>query len=432
MSERRFPDGFLWGAATATHQVEGGNVNDWSGWDETQAEGLAADAKNRLGHLPSWDYIQEEAQDPGNYVAGRAADHYHRYEADFDLLEELNLSALRVGIEWARIEPEPGVIDHRQLKHYRDVLESLHKRGITPLVTLHHFTNPQWFFDRDDWLAAEAPQRFADYAEVIARELGDLIPYWITINEPGSYVLMKYLGGDIWPAWPGARRNTKQALRAQKQMIKAHKLARARIKEHYPEAMTSMSHGVPVFEPRRRDPFSILAAKLVTFMGEERMMRALKGHEDFLSLHYYNRTWITSKFAPITQWYEHDDTGQQSDMGWGVYPQGIYEITQAAKKYNVPIIIAENGLPDGRDELREQFIHDHLYWLHRSIEDGADIRGYLHWSLLDNYEWSEGFWPKFGLAEVDRKTMKRRLRPSARAYGRIARANALTDAANDE
>lgn len=257
-----FPADFLWGASTAAHQVEGHQHNDWSVWEASVAGKLAAGAESRLKEeVPDWESIRVEAADPSNYISGDTADHFNRYEEDFDILKSLGLNAFRLSIEWARVEPEPGTYDEAALDHYEAVLAALKKRDITPVVTLHHFTNPRWLESHGGWHGPEVVERFAKYSEAVARRLGNQAVYWCTINEPGSYLLMRYLGGGAWPEWPKTVMNPLQGYRYLKNLVKIHQAARSAIQNVNPAAQVGLAVSIIDYQLGRRDPVSWLAKK---------------------------------------------------------------------------------------------------------------------------------------------------------------------------
>lgn len=421
MSPKKLPNDFLWGAATAAHQVEGHQNNNWSVWEASVADKLAADAEKRLAsEVPDWAAIASEASDPKNYISGDAVDHWNRYEEDFDIMKSLGLNAYRFSVEWSRVEPEPGKYDASALAHYLAMVKALKVRGITPLVTLHHFTDPIWLEDHGGWHGRQVASRFASFAEKVASEFGDEVEYYCTINEPGSYLLMRYLGGGAWPEWPKIEMNLARGYKYLRNVVKAHKLARKAIKAISPSAQVGLAHAVINHQLGRRDPISWLAKKQLDYIPDTYLLSRLKHDIDFIGVNYYMRMIVKAGASHPQNWaLKWNGRDPQNDMGWGIYPRGIYNVTQKLKRYNLPILILENGTPDASDKWRAEFIRDHVAELMRSYADGADIRGYFYWSLLDNYEWSEGFWPKFGLVAVERASQKRTIRPSARAYAKI-------------
>lgn len=421
------PDDFLWGAATAAHQVEGNQHNNWSEWEESVATKLANTAVARLkASVLNWEEIKKEATDPSNYISGLAADHYNRYEEDFDLMKNIGLNAYRFSIEWSRIEPSPGKYDKAEIDHYKQVVKALKKRGIEPMVSLHHFSDPIWLEEIGGWHGSEIIDRFVAYSKLMAEQLSPDVKYWISINEPGSYMVMRYLGGGIWPEWPKTSSSLKLAYAYLKNLVKIQKQVRLVIKDVNKDAMVGMAHTPIDYHLGRKDPISFIAKKVSGYIPDMYLINRLKKDLDFIGINYYLKIDIKAKFSHPSKWItKWDGKSPRSDSGWGIYPKGIYTTTQRFKKFNLPLFITENGLSDAKDRLRAKFITEHLEQLVKSKNDGADIRGYFHWSLLDNYEWSEGFWPKFGLIAVDRKTLKRTLRPSAKTYGDLIKKYSL-------
>ena len=426
----RFPEGFLWGAATAAHQVEGGQHNDWSAWEPSVADELAAGAAKRLrGNLvPDWPGMEKVAGDPQGYISGTAADHYNRYVEDLDLLQSIGCNAYRFSVEWSRIEPKPGQYDQAALDHYKRVVSELRKRRMTPLVTLHHFSNPDWLENLGGWHGPNLIDYFGRFVETVAQSIGRDVNLWCTINEPGSYLFMRYLGGGIWPNWPHLSFNPLQGYAYMRNVTKAHRVARQAIKAVNPDAQLGLAHGFIDFQLARRDPFSWVGRQLLRYIPDGYLLRRLRGDVDYIGVNYYVRGLIKVGFGAPRSWLTvWDGQESRSDMGWGIYPDGLYHVTQQLKQYNVPLIITENGIPDANDAKRASFITDHVAAIDRSVADGANVRGYFYWSLLDNFEWSEGFWPRFGLVSVDRSSQARTVRPSARVYGELIRQYTTAD-----
>ena len=368
----KFPEGFLWGAATSAHQVEGGNFNSWSKWEKSQKK----------------------------YISGKACDHYNRFKQDFDLAKSLNHNAHRFSIEWSRIEPVEGKINQGAIEHYREVLIALKERGIEPFVTLYHWPLPQWLAEKGGWLHPKAPYYFDRYVKIISENLFDYVNFWITINEPNVYASNSYLKGN----WPPQKKNVFKYLKVLKNLAEAHKLAYRSLHLIDLECQVGIAKNNIYFE---RIPF-------ISYFWNKYFLNKIKNYQDFIGLNYYFHSRLFgNKNESVT------------DMGWEIYPKGIYYVLKKLKKYNKPIYITENGLADAKDDKREDFIKDHLFWIHKAIKEGVDVRGYFYWSLLDNFEWSDGFWPKFGLIEVDYKTLERKIRPSAYKYAEICKNNKL-------
>ena len=417
MPKLYFPKDFLWGAATSAHQVEGNNHNDWSEWEKENVPRLAREAESVFSHVPGWkERFGAEAADPQNYISGAAADHYHRYEQDFDIAKSLGHNAHRFSIEWSRIEPEEGKFDEKAVEHYRAVLLALRERGIEPFVTLWHWTLPLWLAKQGGILAPDFVSCFERYSRLIAKRLEDLVTFWITLNEPTSVIGSSYIAG----IWPPQKKSLFAAYRVFHTLADAHKRAYHSIHEIDPQAQVSFANVFQSFVPYRKKSFiDSLSVRVARFFTNGYMLRLTRGHHDFLTVQYYFHTRL--KLINRTHNVDHPE----SDLGWEIYPEGLYHILKWLKNFDLPIYITENGLADAQDIRRDAFIRNHLKWVHKAIEEGADVRGYLHWSLLDNFEWDKGFWPRFGLVAVDYTTQKRTIRPSAIVYAKICKENAL-------
>ena len=416
MSKLQFPKGFLWGAATSAHQVEGNTTNDWSEWEKENAERLAKEAHKKFGHIKYWERLRPEAEDPKNYISGIACDHYNRFKEDFDLAKSLHHNAHRFSIEWSRIEPVEGQFDEQALNHYRDVLLALHERGLTPFVTLWHWTMPLWLRDKGGVSSKEFPVYFERYTHFVVSRLNDLVTFWIPLNEPTSVIAGSYTTGQ----WPPQKKSYFVAHRVYKILADSHKRAYQVIHEINPNAQVGLANLLHSFEPYHEHSFfDMLMIRFLHFFTNEYFLRLTRGTHDFLTAQYYfhNRFKFPRKV--------HLGDKPINDLGWEIYPKGIYNVLKELHQYNLPIYIPENGLADAFDDYRLDFIRDHLLWVYQAIEEGVDVRGYFYWSLLDNFEWDKGYWPRFGLIAVDRTTQTRTIRPSARAYAQICRDNAL-------
>jgi beta-glucosidase len=399
-TRQQFPSGFLWGAATAAHQIEGNNVHsDW--W-----------AAEQEGRLP--------------YRSGLACDSWNRWQHDLQLLKDIGLNAYRFSVEWARIEPEPGFFDQHALDTYRQQIQAMRVAGIEPMVTLHHFTGPLWLEQQGGWRNRDIIQRLATYADRVARELGDLVEWWITINEPSILAMKTYLEGAWPPQRPGDIRGYVRMLR---HAAFAHGAARSAIRGHRNNARTSMAFAIWPLEPVRRwNPIDQAMARLGDWLWQGRVLRRTAHLLDWVGVNYYTRVrvgWPPERSDAALD--PHAGAGDRTDFGWEIYPRGLYDVLQRAGRYNKPVVITENGISDSDDDQRPGYIVSHLEQILRAIRDGVDVRGYMHWSLMDNFEWADGFTQRFGLAEVNFTTFERRLRPSARLYGEIARRNALPE-----
>jgi len=402
---RSFPDGFLWGSATSSHQVEGGNTgNDWYDWEQTP------------GHILD------------GTVSGPADDHYNRYEQDFDLAASFHQNAHRFSIEWSRIEPREGQWDFNEVLHYRRVLRSLKGRGMKTMVTIWHFALPKWFAAKGGWESPDSVKRFSRYAEFLARELGDLVDLWITINEPTVYLGQCYQIG----VWPPGKRSTWAMLRVYRKLTKAHRAAyralhRVLDGRHRPVAV-GIAQNVITFEPYRKE---VLADSLFVWFADRLFNRQFfiwtAGCHDFIGINYYFHYRVKYLPTKVAQFfYEvHTENRSVSDLGWEINPRGIFEAIMAINRYKRPIYITEHGVASGDDSKRPRLIVAALLEVYHAIRAGADVRGYFHWSLLDNFEWEKGYTGRFGLIAVDYQTQRRTPRRSAYVYDEICRENGI-------
>ncbi|MDD4909714.1 MAG: glycoside hydrolase family 1 protein [Candidatus Omnitrophica bacterium] len=406
-----FPEGFLWGAATSAHQVEGNNSNsDWWEWE------LAGRVKE---------------------ASGRADGHYKLFEVDFELAVKLGHNAHRFSIEWSRIQPGPDEFSDKAIEHYRRVIKALKIRGIEPIVTLHHFTVPLWFARQGSWLNKEAPETFCRYAGRVIGELAGDVKYWITINEPLILCYYGYVEG-LWPPGESSFKKAKEAL---KNLALAHLESYRLIKDVYrrknlPSPMVSIAQNIRLFHPcpsRAR-----ILNKLPVYLRDKYFNYGILDHLigknalDFMGINYYGREFIRFSranarglFADNCLCPEHSRDALRNSLGWEIYPEGILEIMLRIKKYGLPVIITENGICTDDDNLRWYYISEHLKNLAEAIKLGVDVKGYLYWSLLDNFEWHEGFKPRFGLIEVDYNDLKRHIRDSALKYAKVCRENRI-------
>jgi beta-glucosidase len=419
MAVRSNPTPFLWGAATSAHQVEGGNDrNDW--WDWEQLPG-----KIRNGDR-----------------SGAACRHWERYEEDLDLLRSMGLDAYRFSLEWSRIEPEPGRYDQAAIGHYRSVLLACRARGITPMVTLHHFTNPRWFSALGGWEIEKNIPHFVRFARLAGERYGDLVDLWITINEPEVLAFRAYDEG----SWPPGVKDRSRALLVIANLLEAHGLASLALRQTdrvdadgdgSPARIGVAKHWAlleplrPWFPPDRisaliqQRVFNVAIARALS--GEaidlsipgaravHRRADALRGSSDFLAVNYYTR-WKVTLFGKEQR--RARPGAEVSDLGWEVYPEGLERALVDCASYQLPLYVAENGIADAADRFRPAFIRESLAAMDRARARGADVRGYFHWSLLDNFEWNDGFHGKFGLCEVDfeKPDLPRIPRPSARVF----------------
>ncbi|OLB94094.1 MAG: hypothetical protein AUI15_17650 [Actinobacteria bacterium 13_2_20CM_2_66_6] len=406
---RGFPKGFLWGTSSAAHQVEGDNRNcDW------------------------WEWEQQPGRIDGGDTSAVACDHYHRYREDFALLRELNQNAHRLSIEWSRIEPSEGEFDSRQLRHYRDVLGELREQRITSMVTLHHFTSPLWFARKGGWTARDAPRAFMSFVHRVIDELGDLVGMWCTINEPSIYGANGWITGDFPP---GRHGDLAGQYRVTGNLHRAHELAYAAIKRRWPDAPVGLSHHKFLFIPASRNPADRLAARAAQAVtdrwpvGPAQLGRIVDATCDYIGVaHYWGQMCAFDPRRPREQFVRRFNPpgAEVTEMGWASDPRWMRGVLNELRRYHKPVYITENGIATADDSRREAYLPAILAQVHSAIEDGVDVRGYFHWTNMDNFEWAKGYTAHFGLIAVDRKTLDRTVKPSGRLYARIATANALS------
>lgn len=405
----KFPKRFLWGASSAAHQVEGGTHNQWSVWELENAKVLAETAKYQANYLPKWDDIKAEATDPANYISGKATDHYNRYEEDFAILKKLNMNAWRFSIEWSRIEPEEGSWNAEAVEHYRTYLQRLKDLGIEPVVTLWHWTVPTWFEAKGGFRRRENIKYFLRFAEKVLEELGRDFRYIITLNEPEVYVSKGFLSAD----WPPQIHSKWQAFWTLMHLMVAHKkvykLAHAKGRKY----LVSIAKNCAYHYAGDDAKLSQWTAAFMRWGSDYFWLNRIKHHIDFIGLNYY----FSNRYYGYRM---HNPNEMVSDLGWNMEPANIeFVLKDLYDRYNKPILITENGVADRDDEYRKWWLTQTLLAMHRAIQGKVRLEGYLHWSLTDNFEWSSGFWPRFGLVGIDYKTKKRTIRPSAVWLGKL-------------
>lgn len=379
---------FLYGAATSAHQTEGNNVNnDWWAWE--------------MGR-------------PTEKRSGLATDHYNCFREDLELAKQLGHNAHRFSLEWSRIEPRRGEWDRSALAHYREVLEELNKLGMTPFVTLHHFTNPRWFAERGGWLKGDAAELFARYVRVVADHLGDLAQFWITLNEPVLWSSLAY-----WQKrWPPQQHSGYKFNRVVCHLAAAHNKAYRVLHQKSPRAQVGIAKHLVAYQSASEAWADRAACRLIDWWFNRRFYSLTWPRHDFLGVNYYFQRKVQGQMLPL-KIRQSDVAGGKTDINWTVAPDGLRQVLESLRYLERPIYVTENGLADANDRLRGDFIRDHLRAVEAAQANGTDVRGYLHWSLIDNYEWDLGFVPRFGLVAVDYKTMARQVRPSAHVYKSI-------------
>ena len=396
-----FPHDFLCGAATSAHQVEGGNIhNDW--W--------VAEQKGALKE-----------------VSGCACRHYELYAQDFAIAQELNHNCHRFSIEWSRVEPEEGIFDAAAIAHYHKVIADLRGRGIQPVVTLFHFTNPAWFSQKGGWVKFKLKKYFLRFVETIVKEYAREVKFWITINEPLVYSSHAYLLG----AWPPKKRSLFQTAKVTFNLAQAHIKAYHIIHKIYQDRSlakpnVSIAANLQAFEicqPTVKNRVAFyLRHKLYNLYFIEQLLH--KHTLDYIGINYYGRNlvhvedWSLRSLLLTTCKYNHHPLRKNS-LGWDIYPEGLYKLLLLFKKYHLPVMITENGICTEDDDLRWDYIREHLLQMHKAMQEGVKVIGYIYWSLIDNFEWDKGFTPRFGLVHVDYCSQQRIIRQSARKLAEV-------------
>lgn len=423
MEEIKLPDYFLLGTSTSALQIEGGDSNNsWYRWAE---EGNIKDGTHCVDAVNHWNMVDE----------------------DIEIMKALNCNTYRMGIEWSRIEPERGHFSKEAIDRYRWEIEKLIEAGIKPLVTLHHFSNPLWFEDSGGWLNKDCIDLFERYTEFVLTYIGDLVSDWITINEPNVYLINGYIFG----IWPPGKKSTKLYFKGARNMILAHIKSYKKIHEvrdgmKAKDTMVGVSNHIRIFDPKKETFLDKWVCKkydeffqdiFITGMTEGKLTWPIgqgyplgKGvYFDFFGVNYYSRDIISfiPRISSIFGNIEVKAGALKNDLGWEIYPEGIYRVCKKYyERFNVPIFITENGICDKRDSYRIKFIYDHLYNIKRLIDDGVDVKRYYHWTLLDNFEWIEGLNAKFGLVGVYPKTNERIIKKSGSFYGEICKNKGVT------
>lgn len=379
----KFPENFLWGAASASYQVEGGIYNnDW------------AEAA-RLGKVPH---------------AGESTDHYNRYEADFDLARSLGHNAHRISIEWSRIEPEEGKFNLEEIEHYKKVLTALRARGLKSMVTLWHFTIPIWFSDMGGFTNRQAPKYFARYAEFVTKHLHEYADMFDTMNEPMVYASNGFRNGQ----WPPFKKNYFVFLRVIKNLMRSHNLAYRTIKKNLPQINLGIVKNNMQFSSDWK-PWNWAVSKFMTWFWNMRFLNAVHKNCDHIGLNYYFHAHVGRSLGL-----------PKNDFGWEYDPSGLYHVLIALKRYNKPVYVTEAGIADRADSMRPKYIRGLVLWAHNALQKGLDLRGFMYWSFADNFEWAAGYTQEFGMVHIDQKTLERKPRESAYVYKTICESNALT------
>jgi beta-glucosidase len=386
---RALPDGFIWGTATAAHQVEGGNWNnDWWAWE----------------HNP---------ESPCAEPSGDACDHFWRYPSDIKMLADLGFGAYRFSLEWSRIEPEEGEFSRNALDHYRRMLACCHENGVLPVLTYHHFTTPRWAAAEGGWSEQRTAERFGRFCEKAAAHLGDLVGISCTINEPNVVSLLGYFLG----RFPPGLTDGDAYLRANDVILEGHRRAFEAIKAGPGDSPVGLTLSMADFQA---EPGGEEMMQMARHTMEDVFLEAARDN-DYIGAQMYTRI----RFGP--EGLLGPEKGVRTTlMGYEFWPQACEAtVRRAAEVARVPVIVTENGISVTDDSERVEYVTAALQGVGRCLDDGIDVRGYFYWSLLDNFEWAEGYGPTFGLVAVDHASQERTIKPSARWLGAMAKANTL-------
>jgi beta-glucosidase len=417
-----FPRGFLWGTATASHQVEGNSFNNnWWAWEQ------------QAGHILQGD------------KSGLACDWWAgRWRDDFDRAAAAGQNAHRLSVEWSRVQPAPDRWDENAIDRYIEMMRGLYERRITPMVTLHHFTDPLWLEELGGWENEKVAQYFSAYVERVVEALRNYTSLWVTINEPNVLSVSAYLAG-IWP--PGVKSASRMG-RVMANLIRAHAAAYNTIHRLQPQAKVGMAINYRPFKPLKSwSPVGRLAARLINQIFNETFPTALssgslrfpgwllripeaRGTQDYLGINYYTLGHISGNVLNLRQNivkppFPHGTEVSPSGM-FANEPSGMFQALKWGLKFDVPIYVTENGIEDKEDRLRPRYLIQHLHQVWRAVNFNYPVRGYFHWTLVDNFEWDRGWSQRFGLWELDVESQVRRKRLSADLYAEICRENGIS------
>jgi len=417
-----FPRGFMWGTATAAHQVEGNNTNNnWWAWEARPG---------RILH---------------GHKSGLACDWWGgRWREDFDRAAEAGQNAHRLSVEWSRIQPTPDRWDEDALEHYREMLQGLIERGMTPMVTLHHFSDPLWLAEMGSWESTQVAEFFAAYARKVVEALREYVTMWITINEPNVLMSLAYLMG----LFPPGKKDIRAALRVMANLVQAHAAAYRVIHQVQPQARVGLALYYRGFRPALS--WSLLdrgITRLVSRLFNDQFMQAItrgtlglslarvripqaRGTLDYLGVNYYTSSLVAFNLLKARELFYReffDPAAELSDTGFiANEPLGMFEALRWGRAFGLPMIVTENGVEDADDHLRPRYLAQHVHQVWRAVNFNYPIKGYFHWTLVDNFEWERGWTQRFGLWELDVETQVRRKRPSADLYAEICRENGLS------
>jgi len=422
-SNLNFPKYFFWGTASAAHQVEGNcNNNNWYKWENSIDENGTPRIKN-------------------NQKSGNACNHWNLYKEDIELIKKLGVSHYRISIEWSKIQPNKNEFDTEAIHHYSEVINNLIANNITPVITLHHFTNPIWFDKMGGFEKEENIHFFVNFCKKIFSLYSKKVKLWCTINEPGVYAFMGYFMG----MFPPGTKNIKLAITVLTNLLIAHTRVYYALKKlpNGKHNKIGIVKNIMQFDPYRRWHFlDWIVCKITNKVYNKMTLSYLEkgraniyipfiinhkyedkqaaGATDFFGLNYYShihlKFQLKNKEFLVNKYLKNDI---MTDMPYAMYPEGFYRAIKLVSKLNKPILITENGVADKKDNIRSLFISRYIYAMNKAINEGVNVIGYFYWTLMDNFEWVEGYNMKFGLYKVNFSTQKRELREGSKTFIKI-------------
>jgi beta-glucosidase len=417
-----FPRGFLWGTSTAAYQVEGSNPqSNWYAWEQEP------------GHIENGD------------KCGLACDWWNgRWREDFRRASDGNQNAHRMSVEWSRIQPAPERWDEAALDKYIEMVRTLSELNMTPLITLHHYSDPQWFVDQGGWESDKAAGYFENYVRKVVVALKDYCNLWCTLNEPNGYAMLGFIQG----LFPPGKKNISLGFKVMLNLVRAHASAYHAIHQIQPEAKVGMANYYRSLKPKKQwSPFDRVVTHLlmnfnnifpdaaqygkVNFLTMHKYVPEAKGTQDFFGIDYYTRDYVSFNLFNSAELFSRRSFREDAELSSTKFlanePAGMFEALRWGLKYDLPIIITENGFEDAEDRVRPKYLVEHIHQVWRAVNFNWPIKGYFHWTLVDNFEWERGWTQRFGLWELDVDTQARLKRPSADLYSEICKENGISD-----
>ncbi|MDR1300818.1 MAG: family 1 glycosylhydrolase [Candidatus Nomurabacteria bacterium] len=402
---------FLWGASSCAYQTDGADNTQWADWEMKHAEKLARIDHKRFGWVQGHAKFVHEATQPANYVCGDGIRHREFYKEDLKLLKDMGLNAFRFSVEWARIEPSRDHYDENEIAFIKKYIREIKACGLTPIITLWHWTMPTWFTDIGAFEKRANVKYFVHYCRRVLQELDGEVKWILTVNEPMVYAHASYLIG----GWPPSKRSIFKLLTVGNNLAIAHRQVYKLAKRIDPKSKVSISHNTSYIHAGDSKLLTMFWVALNRWERDSFFLNRAHKHMDFLGLNWYTSdTYIGTKLR--------NPNRPVSDLGWDMRPHDIaFSLNYLWRTYHLPILITENGCADAADSRREWWIEETLKALRGSRNNGVELLGYCHWSAFDNFEWDKGFWPRFGLIAVNHRTMQRTPRPSAKFYAKCAK-----------